>query len=146
MTVELDKMTAADALALLVKQRDKRGADFVYRPETVKINDDGTVWRDADQDGCEYVEKDDEGNLVPSCIVGGALVDAGMDPYTLYTVRAPGGGIPTAMQLRNTFNIPDEALKVFQVAQEDSDEGRKWGVAVARAATYVARNASRTSA
>lgn len=121
----LREMTPPQALELLRKQRDAKGADYVYRPEqVVKGRRAGT---------CDYLEPDDSG----SCIVGCALLDVGVTPDEIKGAilewRLINGGTntqPAAWQLCEILGLPVRVSNVFQVAQEMQDDGKTWGTAV----------------
>lgn len=80
--------------------------------------------------GCVYVEEDDAGNLVGSCIVGKALVNLGVEPQALhYEVpsRIPGA----AALLRRP--VDDLERRWIDEVQYSQDFGYAWSESVANA-------------
>lgn len=80
--------------------------------------------------GCVYVEEDDTGNLVGSCIVGKALVNLGVEPQTLHYDMP--SRIPGALNLlRRPVN--DRERYWIDEVQYHQDLGYAWSESVASA-------------
>lgn len=135
MSITIDKDRA---LELLREAVNERGADYVYTDEY------------GDLDGrCFYVERDEQGNKVPGCIVALALNKAGVTIDQLLTLGDSGevhGASSTASELCQTLNtegvaeIDRNALTLFGLAQSKQDRGDTWGDALQSAvnhATYL---------
>lgn len=89
--------------------------------------------------GCVYVEKNPAGELVPSCLLGHALVNLGISAERLETCQNNGGDTSIATVLPKLgfrFNPSSEddpsTHKAFwlQEVQHQQDAGRPWGQAV----------------
>lgn len=85
---------------------------------------------------CMNVTKNNEGEWVPSCIVGTALVWLGVpvdwfvksDCFT-YSATI----VAQKLYDDDLFQFAHDALDLFVVAQGHQDEGKTWGESVARA-------------
>lgn len=116
----MEMIDARRALELLTDVVDSGGDDYVYPKVPMSPNSQG--W------GCRY-----EFQGKPSCMVGHALVRAGVEVGVLADLDRSG---PRA------FNLPDfmpfvspGAAQVFDAAQTLQDNGKTWGVALDHART-----------
>lgn len=113
MTVTLEEttvLTPEKALELLRKARDLKGADYVYKPETLSATGHRL-------DGCKYLEPDGS----PSCIVGHVFVWAGI---------AEIEEDRDADSLASEYGLPDVVGDILATAQAEQDSGLTWGEAV----------------
>lgn len=114
---------AREVLELLKKARDRRGAEYVYPPAVTR-------------DGCVYVERDDKGNLHPSCIVGDMLVtDVHVEPewFLDNAVNETASFEVTDLLPGVGVTLTPLANHLLATAQDAQDGGATWGVAVERA-------------
>lgn len=120
MTVYIDYQTA---LSLVNDEVAKEGPDFVYE----KISNAY----------CANTVELPSGEIVGSCLVGRALIAAGVDPVVLHQVAATLGILGVASKLGDNFKITGKAINFLQYAQAEQDKGRPWGEAVMGAFNYV---------
>jgi hypothetical protein len=97
------------------------------------VEDKGPEYIDpnSSEDGCVNMNKDEDGNLCPSCIVGHVLVYAGVDMEFLFKYN--GEAADTCLLVNEYvegFDITKEAVAVLRVAQQHQDSGKTWRDAV----------------
>lgn len=112
MTKKIEDVDLVDVVAE-IRRLAGESPDYVYRRQ-----------------GCVYVEDDDAGNLVGSCIVGKALVNLGVEPEELhYEVpsRIPGAG---ALLRRSVDDLERRWIDEVQYRQ---DLGYAWSESIANA-------------
>lgn len=90
----------------------------------------------ASGNSCRNVKYTIGGDLVPSCIVGTALVWLGVpvewfrlrecESHSIYTLSGD-------LRDTGTLDITEDALEILSVAQGQQDQRQPWGVAVTRA-------------
>lgn len=104
-------LTPERALELLRKARDLKGADYVYRPETLTS-------LGIRSSGCRYREP----GGAPSCIAGHVFMWAGV-------TEMPEG--KPAARVAHNVGLSDEVARILNTAQIAQDNGATWGEAVA---------------
>lgn len=116
MTIHID---ADKALELLEDVVTEKGADFVY---------------EAPGGGCLYVN----GNQ-PSCLVGHALVRAGVSIEVLSKLDGTRGSVPiSSADLSDAATLSEAASYIFSVAQDLQDGDNTWGYALDKARQWGA--------
>jgi hypothetical protein len=86
---------------------------------------------------CVYVEEMPGGQLIPSCILGHAFVDLGVDPEVLKTENLNEDDqeiVAVLMDLGYEFDrYEDERVAWLRSVQGSQDIGTAWGAAVSEA-------------
>ncbi|MFC9761687.1 hypothetical protein [Rhodococcus jostii] len=119
-----------DRFVAAVRARAAAEPDKVYTPPTViHVNDDGD---ESEVEGaCVYVERNDDDVLVGSCLLGCALIDAGVDPAVLDVGEL---GIDDLV-CQVVVSMRTDVLHWAIVVQSEQDTGIPWGRAVEEADT-----------
>ena len=117
-------ITKTKALQLLKNAVERKGADYVY----------------PSVGNCKYVVN----KTKPSCLVGEALLEAGVPPSRLYgqpinKLRIDG----IVDRLGDDVVIDRGAVQVFGDAQDQQDTGETWGTAL-KAARRRAREIAKS--
>lgn len=122
-TIDLEK-----ALELLEAEVNAAGADFVYTaPGELNL--------------CVYTEVDPEtGQVKPSCLLGRALVRAGVDVLALHEY-SESGGIGSLLNCNGEdldVEVEPAAIAAWEEAQEKQDTKHTYGEALAAARAVAA--------
>lgn len=122
-----DALTYDDALALLRRAVEEKGADHVYRKRGPQLDDDGGF---VSGSGCMYFDPED--HYVPACIIGHVFSYLGLGYHDL-----PHGcnnlAITGLINDRGMLVTDEYAQLLFEYAQDLQDLGRPWGQAVTEA-------------
>lgn len=113
-----------EAKRLVEAEIAKEGADYVYRTP----NADG-------KGSCVNVVENKWGELVGSCLVGRALVAAGVDPHKMAGEHEDDD--VDNLRARGVVKLTQKAQFFLSYAQARQDLGATWGVALDRAIRYV---------
>lgn len=116
-------VTYEDALGLLKRQVEKKGADYVY-------TDHYWICTLADPNPVT-------GEPEPRCIVGHVYVDIGVPAEDLVPVRGPVGRESVDLGATYGVHFEPEARALLLRAQENQDHGSPWGDAVRDAEAEV---------
>lgn len=109
-----------DALSDVVRER---GREYVYKAlERVERIDGSVTVPD-----CTNVERDSNGELQPSCIVGSVLHALGAPLAVLHC--APTDAFATFVYLRNNevLQLPPTCTVALSAIQRAQDQGTSWG-------------------
>lgn len=117
------------ALELLEAEVNERGADYVYETPNEHM--------------CVYATRTDDGQIKPSCLVGCALVRAGVDVNKLYKYAEAGsvGSLVDCFGKDLELDIDRAAIAAFDEAQGIQDAKKPWGVALEAAQTLASLRA-----
>lgn len=99
--------------------------------------EDKVYERSSSLASCLYVHKDNDGNLIPGCLVGTALIDYGIDASELYNVVADIIDLADALRRRQILGIDGDAVRYLRLAQQRQDDGETWGDANEAALAYI---------
>lgn len=116
---------ADEALAALEAVVAEGGEDYVYPDE------------EKDHDGmCRYVRKDG----TPSCIVGHVVTL--LDPELLPLLATKEGAAALSLGFPDKLHFTNQAAQVLDAAQQEQDNGKTWGEALAYARIVFNRRTS----
>jgi len=113
--IDLDR-----ALALLTRVVEVKGEDYVY-----------PNWNND----CRYADYGPDGERVPGCIVGYALIEAGVPLDDLTELEGSVRSLVNEHVLEETVGVQltPAAMRAWQAAQESQDDGSPWGKALIEA-------------
>lgn len=112
------KITYNDALVLLARAVEEKGADYVY--------DSG------EEVDCVYFKKDESEQWQPSCIVGHVLAYRGVEADTLVGLDINDDSTYSLVQ-KKIIDVDHKTDVLLGEAQKHQDLGIPWGVAVEKA-------------
>lgn len=100
----------------------------------VKARGEGFVYRESDRDCCGYASCFYVFDGKPSCIVGQALADAGVDVAAIFAGRLANEQdictLADSKRYRNfhaAVELTPDAVSVFDIAQCRQDDGDRYG-------------------
>lgn len=118
----MSDFTTAEFVAALRKTA-AANPDKVYTLPVIAEDDDGFPIYAED---CLYVEKDETGKLVGSCLVGCALVDLGVEPEAMEDKLMSFSTLNVALEL----GVSTDAAYWADTAQGQQDAEQPWGTAI----------------
>lgn len=104
------------ALRLVNDEIENEGSDYVYN------NGDENL-------SCVNVVLDEDGEIIGCCLIGRALMAAGVDPE--YLMSRKTDSIHSIVS-NGGVRITEKAFRLFSTAQVLQDQGTPWGMAVQR--------------
>jgi hypothetical protein len=137
--IELNISTVARLLTDAVADR---GADYEYRPisdgqgstDCAYVHGTDHVAVDLDLDGEEILEEQVVGDLAPGCIVGHALISAGISPLKFIELKINRNtgvfGALGALADDGLLTFTEGAAQIFSDVQSLQDQRVLWGKAV----------------
>lgn len=111
----------SDALRLVNDEIVKEGPTYVHGLLAAAVAGTGT---------CANVQYDSEGNLIGSCLVGRALIAAGVDPQRFIDTECVDGDVYDALHSLPELGMTRKAMSFLQAVQSRQDNGSEWGEAV----------------
>lgn len=120
---------------------DTTRAIVAERPDYIYTNEAGEVTGPLNSTPCSNVHRDDEGKLIPGCLVGTVLAKLGAPLEELATEgmnsTAAYESVPSFITTGS--NRADEGIIEFlAMAQVRQDLGDTWSVALAKASKHIA--------
>ena len=126
-------LTETEVREALYKAVKLKGEDYVY-PEEMKLTEDGGYQVTGVMASCVYWDRRDPTKPpAPCCIVGVTLDILGIPPDWVEEFR----GVADAID-KEKVSLEANALMLLEKAQEEQDDGAKWGAAIAHAEAYLA--------
>jgi hypothetical protein len=114
-----EMQTVPEAIAVLEKVVELKGADYVYDAETL-----GNMSGE-----CQYAYVDNEGTVQPGCIVGYAVYTT-EGQEVLEDLHRDADPRTYGVDDIAPVNLDNDVIKVLLVAQNLQDSGKPWGVAL----------------
>lgn len=100
---------------------EEKGEDYVYEK----------VWSEAHKnDICTYVQQNENGEQVPSCLVGNILHRAGVPLHQMQDADLTADDL--IYRLKDIVTVTTEARRALRGMQGLQDVGNTWGHAVNR--------------
>lgn len=119
-------VSSEEVIAVISDLVDERGFYYVY------TRLDG---QKAPKCSCVNIEHDENGNLVPSCIVGQVLSRF----IGAENVPESGSWYPTLMSLKHLIRFDPLAIAVLSTVQLSQDAGKSWGESLSDGIEFSSR-------
>lgn len=120
----------ARAMELVDQAIEQRGADYVY------TNEDGDKAVPHGFVNCYNWHEDEDGSVIPGCIVGTVLHMAGV-PLDEMGKEDGWEDVENNLSHTETLRATRKASKLLEYIQYEQDKGNTWGVSKANAEEYV---------